>query len=96
MLSIPPHRNIVRIFGLCQELNNFSLVMEFLPEGALDSYLARGSEIPAKEMYRIVRGIARGMEHLAAQNIVHRDLAARNILLDANHEPRVSGTSIKL
>jgi serine/threonine protein kinase len=40
MLSIPRHRNVVRIFGMCQEMNNFSLVMEFLPSGSLDGYIA--------------------------------------------------------
>jgi serine/threonine protein kinase len=40
MLSIPPHRNVVRIFGMCQEMNNFSLVMEFLPSGSLDGFIA--------------------------------------------------------
>jgi serine/threonine protein kinase len=45
-------------------------------------------------VFKIVRGIARGMEHLTSVNIVHRDLAARNVLLDANFEPRISGTVI--
>jgi serine/threonine protein kinase len=49
-----------------------------------------GKKIPPEVLFRVVRGIARGMAHLASQNIVHRDLAARNILLDANFEPKVS------
>jgi serine/threonine protein kinase len=80
MLSIPPHKNIVRVYGMCQEMNNFSLVMEFLPNGSLDAYLANakadGEKLSPTVIYRIVRGITRGMAHLATQNIIHRDLAA--------------------
>jgi ephrin-A len=94
MLSIKPHKNIVRIYGMCQEMNNFSLVMEFLPNGSLDSFLAStvgaGETIEPRLLFRIVRGIARGMEALASQNIVHRDLAARNVLLDSDMEPRIA------
>ena len=37
------------------------------------------------------KGIASGMGHLHAENIIHRDLAARNILLDAGKKnPKVS------
>jgi serine/threonine protein kinase len=94
MLGIKPHKNIVRIFGMCQEATNLSLVMEFLPNGSLDSYLkgtvGAGEHLPPAMLFKIVRGIARGMAALAAQNIVHRDLAARNVLLDANMEPRIA------
>jgi hypothetical protein len=80
--------------GLCQELGNFAIVLEFLSGGSLDSYIAdlkeRSEEMKPHTLWKIVRGIARGMEHLASQNIVHRDLAARNVLLDGSREPRIS------
>lgn len=77
--------------GLCQETNNFSLVMEYLPFGSLDSY----SEKATKEgwdpilLHRVVLGIARGMAHLAGEGLVHRDLAARNVLLSGACEPKI-------
>lgn len=70
------------------------MVMEFLPNGSLDSYvrhtLDEGRQVEPLVLYRIVRGVAQGMAHLASQGIVHRDLAARNILLDDAYDPRVS------
>jgi serine/threonine protein kinase len=70
------------------------MVMEFLPGGSLDAYIAdhkaRNESIPEKVVLRIALGVARGMQALAAQNIIHRDLAARNILLDGVLEPKVS------
>lgn len=80
MTGIPPHKNVVKIYGLCQERNNFSLVMEYLAKGSLDGYMANRMspesnlvQWPDPNMlYRVVIGIARGMEHLSAQGIVHR------------------------
>lgn len=91
----PSQRNVVRVYGMCQELGNFSMVMEFLSGGSLDSLLSRlkdeGQELTPLNLFQIVYGIANGMAHLAAQKIVHRDLAARNILLDGDHnQPRIS------
>lgn len=97
MLSIKPHRNIVRVFGMCQEMGNFMMLMEFLPRGSLDKFIKTsipdGSPTPVMEprvQWRIVRGLAAGMAALASQNIVHRDLAARNVLLDANLDSKVA------
>eukprot|EP01122_Echinamoeba_exundans_P005311 TRINITY_DN15475_c0_g1_i1.p1 TRINITY_DN15475_c0_g1~~TRINITY_DN15475_c0_g1_i1.p1 ORF type:complete len:469 (-),score=84.93 TRINITY_DN15475_c0_g1_i1:368-1774(-) len=94
MTALPPHKNITRIYGLCQEYNNFSLVMAFEAKGSLDSYIQHHvineGGWDAKMLYRVVLGIARGMAHLAANGIVHRDLAARNILLGASFEPHVA------
>jgi hypothetical protein len=92
-LGIPPNPYVVRQFGMCQEMGNLSMVMEFLPNGSLDSYLQKADDrkpLPEDIMYRLVSGIARGMAHLAENRIVHRDLAARNILLDSNLNPKVS------
>lgn len=38
----------------------------------------------------ILEGIASGIYHLHANNIIHRDLKAENILLDAGFEPKIS------
>ena len=40
-LGIPPHKNCVRVHGLVQEVSNFSLVMEYLPNGSLDTYSSK-------------------------------------------------------
>lgn len=94
MTGIQPQKNVVRIYGLCQELNNFSLVMELCENGSLDSYVAKNIKDRGgwdqRSLYRVLHGIARGMQHLAGSGIVHRDLAARNVLLGRAMVPKIS------
>lgn len=94
MLSIKPHPNIVRMIGMCQELNSFSMVMEYCSGGDLDGFVREEIQaegrVNEKALYYLARGIALGMRHLAAGGIVHRDLAARNILLDEKDVPKIS------
>lgn len=95
LLALKSHRNVVKIIGMCQEQANFSMVIEFLPNGSLDVLVAQTMEdtnsiLSEVDLFRVLRGIALGMAALCSQGVVHRDLAARNILLDAEMEPRIS------
>eukprot|EP01122_Echinamoeba_exundans_P010177 TRINITY_DN3748_c1_g1_i1.p1 TRINITY_DN3748_c1_g1~~TRINITY_DN3748_c1_g1_i1.p1 ORF type:complete len:1546 (+),score=251.70 TRINITY_DN3748_c1_g1_i1:527-5164(+) len=94
MLSIPKNAFIVDMIGMCQELSNFSMVMELCPGGSLEDLLRRltksGQKLDDLDFFIIARGIALGMRHLAASGVVHRDLAARNVLLDAELSPKIS------
>jgi serine/threonine protein kinase len=95
MAGLKAHRNVVRVYGMSQEIGNFSMVMELLSGGSLDSLIRKSSISPWNqfgnlELYKLARGVALGMRHLAACGIVHRDLAARNILLDSASTPKVA------
>lgn len=98
MVAVKPSKNVVRLIGMCQELGNISMVMEFVPGGSLDGWLHKHDVRPESSIdpimfYHFARGIAIGMRHLANANVVHRDLAARNILLDGSSEfptPKIS------
>jgi serine/threonine protein kinase len=80
--------------------------MEFCPRGNVESFLrSRMSERKSKApklggytLFKLMYGIALGMEHLSGQGVCHRDLAARNVLLDERLFPKISdfGFSRKL
>jgi len=54
--------------------------MEYVGKGSLDKLLFEDNfNLTAELIFRIVRGIASGMAHLAESKLVHRDLAARNV-----------------
>lgn len=75
MASIPPHRNVIGMYGLKKDSSNIFLVMEFASRGCLEESIKRWHKrgaIPEAVLFRICLGIARGMAHLARNNIVHR------------------------
>jgi len=82
MISLPPHRNVVRMYGVSIDGTQPIIVMEYCGGGSLDKLLYDTEEqISEQQKIRWVHEIALGMRHLHKYNIVHRDLAARNILL---------------
>ena len=73
------HDNIVKIRGVLANRNNTIIVMEFIREGSLDSYLRvnRHNIDYPKQLFGYAQNIADGMDYLGQYKIIHRDLAAR-------------------
>ncbi|WVZ66198.1 hypothetical protein U9M48_015456 [Paspalum notatum var. saurae] len=93
------HKNLVRLVGVCLDQQERLLVYEFVPNRSLDLVLFdtenenRGEELDWGQRYRIINGIARGLQYLHEDSqlrVVHRDLKASNILLDENMNPKIS------
>jgi len=95
MITLPPHPNVVRMYGVSIDGTQPIIVMEYCAGGSLDKVLYDTQEhISDEQKIRWVHEIALGMCHLHKHNIVHRDLAARNILLSqpnlANAQPKIA------
>jgi len=87
--QIRPHPNVVQFLGVCEE--PLMIVNEYLEGGSMERYLDnQTSPLPNSTVISLIKGIASGMYHLAAENIVHRDLAARNVLLTATLIPKIN------
>jgi len=91
MIELPPHPNVVHVFGVSTDGSQPILVLEYCAGGSLDKLLFV-DEQPMNETQKItlVKGIAAGLLHLHNHNIIHRDLAARNILLCGTGDPKIS------
>jgi hypothetical protein len=84
MISLPPHPNVVRMYGVSIDATQPIIVMEFCPGGSLDKLLFdKDDPISLETKIRWLKEIAQGMLHLHKYNVVHRDLASRNILLSS-------------
>jgi len=91
MMNLPPHPNVVHVFGVSLDGPQPIIIMEYCAGGSLDKLLFDSKEKLSEEYkIQLVQGIAAGMYHLHKHNIVHRDLAARNILLTSGRDPKIS------
>nr|XP_010943531.1 G-type lectin S-receptor-like serine/threonine-protein kinase LECRK3 [Elaeis guineensis] len=87
------HKNLVRLYGFCNEGTERLLVYEFMKNGSLTEFLF-GSVRPHWHLrVQIALGIARGLTYLheeCSSQIIHCDIKPQNILLDDNLVARIS------
>ncbi len=92
MMQLRPHPNVIQLFGFSvhPETDSIILVIEYCNGGSLDDTLFTAKQhISLQQKISWLVGMAKGVEHLHANNIVHRDIAARNVLLHQN-EPKIT------
>jgi serine/threonine-protein kinase len=76
------HENIVPIYTVDVANDPPFLVMQFVAGESLAERLKRVGRLPAAEVVRIGREVARGLAAAHARGLVHRDIKPANILLD--------------
>ncbi|ESO84448.1 hypothetical protein LOTGIDRAFT_71201, partial [Lottia gigantea] len=100
MYSKLDHPNIVKLLGVCREMEPQFLITEYCDWGDLKQFLLatrgdNGRRIPRlpalslAQKLNMCSQVALGMEHLSNQRLVHKDLATRNILLSSRMELKI-------
>ncbi|PIA24779.1 hypothetical protein AQUCO_29700001v1 [Aquilegia coerulea] len=88
------HRNLVKLYGFCFQLNMKALVYEFMEKGSLDNILFDDGKpsIKWETLCNIAIGTAKGLSYLhedCQPSIIHYDIKPSNVLLDSNFFPKI-------
>ncbi|KAJ7601073.1 kinase-like domain-containing protein [Mycena floridula] len=91
---IPAHSNIAEIYGVSVVgPGRPSLVLRWYNEGNASNYL-NGKDFNTK--LAVIRGIARGIQHLHSYGIIHGDLKGTNVLIKDDGRPVLSDFGLSM
>lgn len=78
------HPNIVKLKSFYEDLDNYYLVMEFVPGGDLMDFVAANGAIGEEATRVITKQILKGIHYVHKKGISHRDLKPDNILIKSD------------
>ena len=75
------HINVIYVFRIIEDEENFYLVMEYCQRGELFDYIVQHQRLSEKEAAIFFYQLINGVEYIHSQGIAHRDLKPENLLL---------------
>ena len=79
------HPNIIKIYEFFSDNINFYIVMEYLSQGDLFSFISASRFLKEKVICSIIKQIMSAVAYLHSKNIIHGDIKLENILIDTIH-----------
>ena len=83
------HNNIVNVFDVTENDENFFLVMEYIQGLTLSEYIKQHKPLDVQTVLNFTKQIIDGIKHAHDNQIVHRDIKPQNILVDENQTLKI-------
>ena len=84
ILTEMDHQNVIKIFKIYEEEDNFSIIMEYCEGGELFNYIVKKQRLSEDETCFFFYQIINGIEYIHSKGIAHRDLKPENLLIGKN------------
>jgi serine/threonine-protein kinase len=88
------HPNIVTIYDAGEDYDVAYVAMELLEGTDLAAFAMKENKLPIKEVMRIIRAVADGLDYAHGKGVVHRDIKPANIMLLKNGEIKITDFGI--
>ena len=85
ILSKMEHENVIKVFQIYEDYNNYLIIMEYCEGGELFNYIVKKGKLLEIEAAFFFYQIINGVEYIFSQGIAHRDLKPENLLLNKNN-----------
>lgn len=87
------HANIVRLLGICQfkEEDPLYLISPWMKYGNVRHYLVK---FPKADRLKLIHDVALGLQYLHSLGILHGNLNGANVLVNIDHQAKLTGFSL--
>ena len=88
------HPNVIKLYEVFQDSENYYMVFEYLPNGDIASQLNTSFFSEEENLKRIFLNILKGLKFIHERSVIHRDIKIDNILLDSDMNPKIADFGI--
>ena len=84
------HQHIIRLYEVIDSPTNYYIVMECASNGDLGGHIERCKRLGEAEAARYYVQTVEAVAHCHEHGVIHRDIKPENLLLDANHDIKLT------
>lgn len=84
------HERFVQLFGVCKDAQFLFIEIEKMDGGSITEYLVKHWPLNDRTVCKWSTQILEGLKFIHDKDIIHRDLKPSNILVDGNHDVKLS------
>ncbi len=80
------HPNIIDIYDVGQDGDNYYFVMAYLPGASLRQFISQQGRLSPAESLRILQQLAEALDYAHSKGLVHRDVKPANVMFDERQQ----------